>query len=253
MFIYIDNIKFDKKRYLRNIFLQEIGEQGQEKLFASKVLVVGLGGGGSNIVAQLASLGIGTLGLIDFDDVELSNLNRQFIHKYSNIGISKVESAMSWVKDYNPDINVKGYKLRLDESNWRDIVSEYDFIVDCCDNPKTKFLINKISLETNKPVVTGGCYAYGGFIFTIIPNKGACLGCIRSDNDINRLAPPAEERGIISPTVAIVSSIMAKEIFKLVLGLGTPLSSHGLSYDGLSMKFQKIKCDKKIHCTYCSG
>ena len=249
----MNNKKFETNRYIKNMIIPEIGKIGQEKLHSTKVLVAGLGGVGSNIITQLASLGIGTLGLIDNDNVEISNLNRQFIHKYSSIGLSKVDSATSWIQDYNPDIQVKGYKIKLDEFNYKDIISEYDLIVDCFDNSKSMFLLNKISLETKKPLVTGGCYSYGGFVFTIIPGDGACLGCIRPDNDIDTYLTEDEKEGIISPTVAVISSIMAKETFKLIMGLGTSLNGHGLFYDGLSMQFKKIKCERKTTCKYCSG
>ncbi len=240
------------ERYDRNIIISEIGIEGQEKLLSAKVLIAGLGGVGSTVIANLASMGVGTLGIIDSDVVELSNLNRQYMHKYKNIGMSKVESAHQWIEEYNPHIKVEGYNLRLNEDNYKDIVEKYDFIIDCFDTHESMFLLNKIALEMNKPLVTGGCYAFGGFAYTIIPNKTPCLGCITPKVDTDKNLTNLKH-GVISPTPSVIASFFSYELLKLVLGIGTPLNEHGIFFDGLNMQFKRVKCYKKKDCPYCSS
>jgi len=278
----------DKERYNRNILVPQVGEEGQKKLSQAKVLVCGAGGLGSTVLANLASVGIGTLGIIDNDVLELSNLNRQYIHKFANIGKVKVESAKQWINEFNPEINVNTYPIRLDENNYGEIVKDYDFIMDCFDSFQSKFLLNKIALQTGKTLIHGGVTEFFGQVTVIVPGKTACLNCILSEPDANVV------KGVLSPAVTTIASIEAMEAVKLILnsqsrlGLGvneaqqqeafaTPrplrereifrheervleklgegyesLENRLLCYDGLKMQFKTINLTKNPNCSLCS-
>ena len=239
---------FNKERYNRNILINCIGEKGQKTLLDAKVLVAGAGGLGSNVIANLASLGIGNIGIIDNDKVELSNLNRQYIHKFDNIGKNKVESAKEWINSFNPDINVEIYQTRLDENNYKEIISSYDMIIDCFDSYKSKFLLNKIAVENNKILIHGGITEFYGQVTVIIPHQTACLSCFISDTDIE----VCETKGSISPAVATIASIQSMETVKILLGIGIPLTNQLLSYNGLNQSFKKSNILKNINCSLCS-
>lgn len=240
-------LMFNKERYNRNILLKEIGEGGQKNLLDSKVLIAGAGGLGSTVIANLASLGVGNLGIIDNDKLELSNLNRQYIHKFDNIGKNKVDSAKDWINKFNPDINVEIYQTRLDESNYKDIISGYDLIIDCFDSYKSKFLLNKITIENNKNLIHGGVTEFYGQVMVIMPNKTACLSCL-----IPEINPEAYViKGVISPAVSTIASIQSMEAVKILLGIGTPLINQLLTYDGLKMEFKKINIQKNPNCSLC--
>lgn len=238
---------FNKDRYSRNIMINNIGEEGQEKMLSSKILVAGAGGLGSTVLANLASAGIGHIGIIDNDILELSNLNRQYIHKLENIGKVKVESAKNWINSYNPNIEVKTYKLRLDENNYADIISEYDIIIDCFDSYKSKFLLNKIAVENNITLIHGGVTEFYGQVTTIIPNKTACLNCLIPNADKDEYIP----KGVISPAVATIASIQSLEAIKVVLNLGKLLTNQLLTYNGLNMEFKKLNINKNTNCDLC--
>jgi len=235
------------ERYSRNILIEKIGAEGQRKLLSSKVLVAGTGGLGSSVIASLASLGIGTIGLVDNDNLELSNLNRQFIHKYENIGKAKISSAQEWINSYNPDIKVKTYKLRLDEGNCEEIIREYDIVADCFDSYKSKFMLNKACIENKKVLVHGGVTEFFGQVMTVIPEKSACLNCLFDQTDPNSYVV----KGVVSPTVNVIGSMQAMEILKILLGIDTVLIDSFLSYDGINQRFQKIRVDKKQACSVC--
>lgn len=236
------------QRYNRNILIEKIGEEGQKKLAAAKVLVCGAGGLGSTVLANLASVGVGTIGVVDNDVLELSNLNRQYIHKFSNIGKIKVESAADWLKEFNPDIKVDTYQIRLDEKNYQDIVKDYDLIMDCFDSFKSKFLLNKIAVQTGKTLIHGGVTEFFGQVSVIIPRKTACLNCILPGEESKYVV-----KGVISPAVTTISSIESMEAVKQILSLGNSLENKLLCYDGLNMKFKTINLAKNPNCNLCSG
>ena len=196
------------ERYNRNILVPEIGEEGQKKFFGTKVLVCGAGGLGSTVILNLASLGIGQIGIVDNDILELSNLNRQYIHDLSFLKRPKVESAKTRVQNYNRDIRVETFKTRLNERNYKEIVERYDIIADCFDTFESKFLLNDISLETGKPLVHAGVSEFKGQIMTILPKKTACLRCVMGDD-----SETSETKGVVSPAVSAVASIQSMEIF----------------------------------------
>ncbi|MEI8378295.1 MAG: HesA/MoeB/ThiF family protein [bacterium] len=237
----------NKERYNRNILIEKIGEEGQQKLLSSKVLVAGAGGLGSTVLANLASLGIGTIGIVDNDVLELSNLNRQYIHKLDNLGKPKVDSAEEWIQEFNPDIKVHTYQIRLDEDNFQEIVAGYDLIVDCFDSYKSKFLLNEIAIKTNKTLIHGGVTEFFGQVTTIIPPKTSCLACILPDYDVNAYIT----KGVISPAVSTIASIQSFEVVKLLLKLGETLENQLLIFDGLTMKFKKLKTSKNPNCKEC--
>lgn len=236
----------NQQRYKGNTMLDEVGIEGQQKLLDSKVLVIGSGGLGSGVIANLAALGVGTIGLVDFDVVEESNLNRQFIHKFENIGVSKVESAKKWIEEFNPDITVETYNFLLFEDNAAEVIEKYDCIVDGVDNFKTKFLINKICVGLNKKLVHGGVEEFSGQVFSVIGQQTACLGCLFSDFDHNT------PKGILSSVVSTIGSLQSLEVAKLLLDMPNPLTNCVLRYDFLNARFQKIEVEKNKDCLICS-
>lgn len=232
-------------RYNRNIIIDKVGEEGQKKLLNARVLVAGAGGLGSTVISNLAAMGIGYIGLVDNDVVELTNLNRQYIHKLDALGISKVVSAAKWVGAYNPDVQVETWQMKLDESNWRNVMDNYDVIVDCFDSYTSKFLLNNVALECGKVLIHGGVSEFFGQAMTIIGKKSACLKCALGTSDgENRAAP----KGILSPTVTTIASIQAFETAKIILGIGKPLVNRLLTFDGLDMRFCEINISKNPGC-----
>lgn len=236
------------ERYKRNIILSQVSEAGQKKLARSKVLICGAGGLGSGVIANLSALGVGYLGIVDNDKVELSNLNRQFIHKFSNIGKNKTESAKEWISEFNPDIDTKLYSLRLDESNYKDVVESFDIIVDCFDSYKSKFLLNDIAIDTGKILVHGGVGGFGGQVSVVEPFKTPCLRCVFSDVDYDSEI----EKGIVSPVVSVIASIQAMEVLKIILSEGETLKGKLLVYDALRSSFRTIALCKNSQCLVCS-
>lgn len=240
------NQKLNLERYDRNILVPQISEEGQKKLNQTKILVCGAGGLGSTVLANLASVGIGTIGIVDNDNIELSNLNRQYIHKFDALGEKKTESAKKWINEFNPEINVKKYPIRLNEKNYQEMVKEYDFIIDCFDSFKSKFLLNKIAVETGKTLIHGGVTEFFGQVTVIIPQKTACLNCILPEEDAYTV------KGVLSPAVTTIASIQSMEAVKHVLEIGEGLENKLLSYNGLNMTFKTINIAKNPNCKLCS-
>lgn len=243
-----NKVDFDyfSERYNRNILISQIGEEGQKKLANAKILVCGAGGLGSTVLTNLASVGIGTIGIVDNDVLEMSNLNRQYIHKLANLGKVKVESAKKWINEFNPQIIVNAYQMRLDGTNYADIVDSYDLIMDCFDSFRSKFLLNKIAVTTGKTLVHGGVTEFFGQVTTIVPGKTACLSCILPEEDQYIV------KGVLSPAVATIASIEVMEAVKNILNIGESLQNKLLSYDGLRMQFKTINIAKNPNCKLCS-
>lgn len=235
------------ERYDRNIITSNFGEAGQAALFQSKVLVAGAGGLGSTVIANLASLGVGSIGLIDNDRLELSNLNRQYIHKYANLAKFKVDSAKEWINEFNPEVNVKTYQMRLDDFNYLDVVFDYDLIIDCFDSYQSKFLLNKIAIESKKTLIHGGVTEYFGQVKVIIPNETACLNCIIPDYGSIQYTV----KGVLSPAVSTIASIQSMEAVKILTGNRSSLSDELLTYNGLKQDFKKMKIAKNPLCPLC--
>ena len=237
-------------RYERNILISKIGKEGQEKLSCSRVLVCGAGGLGSGVILNLASLGVGCIGVLDNDKVELSNLNRQYIHKMANLGQDKVQSVLNAVKEYNPDIEVVPYKIRLDKKNAVEYFLKYDLIIDCFDNYYSKFVLSDTAVKTGKTLIHGGVEEFLGQV-CVIKNNSACLACFVPEL-YNCSENIGIKRGIISPVVSTIASIQAMEAFKIITGLGNVLENTLLIYNGLNQEFRKIYIQKNANCPSCS-
>ena len=234
------------ERYIRNIQIPQIGEEGQKKLLCAKVLIAGAGGLGSTVIALLASAGVGKLGIIDSDLIEITNLNRQFLHKTGDIGKEKSISAEKFVHELNPDIKVEAYQIRLNEQNYSEIIEKYEIIVDCFDNLESKFLLNKIALASKKPLIHGGVSEFGGQVTTVIPYETVCLSCL-----FGNIPETEKTKGVISPAVSTIASIQAMEVVKLITNTGCLLKNRILFYDGFGMTFKELNTAKNPHCPLC--
>jgi len=229
-----------KRRYARNIILPEIGEQGQAKLLASKVLVIGAGGLGSAVITYLAAAGIGTIGIIDDDRVELSNLNRQILHETGDIGRIKVESAYNRIEEINPEVHVITHPERLTETNADSIISQYDLIADGCDNFTTRFLVADACARSKKPLISAAVHGFEGQLSTFKPYLGAPHPSYR--DFIPEPPPEAQtcaETGVLGAVCGIMGSLQAVEIIKELLGTGESLSGSLLLYNGIHTTMRK--------------
>lgn len=236
------------ERYSRNIAVNEIGEAGQRKINQARVLICGCGGLGSGVISNLAALGVGYIGLVDDDIVEISNLNRQFIHKSNNLGKLKVLSAKDRIIEINPDISIKTYPVRLNELNYENIVRDYDLLIDCFDSYRSKFLLNDIAIKCNKPLIHGGVSEFGGQVTVIIPHKTPCLRCLFPDANLDEKTP----LGNISPVVNLVASIQAVEVLKLILNLKGQIKDKLLIVNALDMDFKVVKIRRFSQCPICA-
>jgi sulfur-carrier protein adenylyltransferase/sulfurtransferase len=249
-----------RDRYSRHLLLPEVGEVGQAKLLKAKVLLIGAGGLGAPSSLYLAAAGIGTLGLVDADTVDASNLQRQVIHATSRVGMSKVESAEKVLKDLNPDVKVVGYKERVDSSNVERIFSDWDVIVDGTDNFPTRYLVNDASVFLGKPVVHGSIFRFDGQLTTFVPGSaakklgieaGPCYRCLYPEPPPPHLAPSCQEAGVLGILPGVIGLLQATEAIKLVLGRGEPLVGRLLTYDSLKMKFRELKLRRNPECPVC--
>jgi molybdopterin/thiamine biosynthesis adenylyltransferase/rhodanese-related sulfurtransferase len=240
-----------RDRYSRHLLLPEVGDKGQAKLLASKVLLLGAGGLGSPAALYLAAAGVGTLGLVDADTVDASNLQRQILHATSRVGMFKVESAEKAIKDLNPDVKVVPFKERLTSENVNRIFGDFDVIVDGCDNFPTRYLVNDASVFLNKPVVHGSIFRFDGQVTTFVPGKGPCYRCLYPEPPPPHLAPSCQEAGVLGILPGVVGVIQATEAIKLLLGIGEPLIGRLLTYDSLKMKFRELRLRRDKTCPVC--
>lgn len=241
-----------KERYTRNIIIKEIGTDGQKKLLDSKVFVIGAGGLGSPALMYLASAGVGTIGIADNDEVDLSNLQRQIIHIESNIGKSKVLSAKQAILARNPDIKVNTYQQFINADNIMELIKDYDFILDATDNFSTKFLINDACVLAKKPFCHAGVIRFQGQVMTYVPEQGPCYRCIFQEPPEENIVPNCKQEGILGVITGIIGSIQAMEAIKYLLNIGNLLTGYFLTYDGLTMEFRKIKLpNKTVNCPVC--
>lgn len=222
------------ERYARHFSLKEIGVRGQKKLLSSKVLVIGAGGLGSPALMYLAAAGIGTLGIVDFDKVDCSNLQRQIIHNTENVGMAKTSSAEKTVIELNPDVSVKKYDMCLTPDNIMDVIADYDFILDCTDRFETKFLINDACVLAGKPFSHAGVVRFEGQAMTFVPGKGPCLRCLMGE--VPHDAATCRELGVLGAAVGVLGSVQAMEAVKYLTGSGELLCGKIFSFDGLTMK-----------------
>jgi sulfur-carrier protein adenylyltransferase/sulfurtransferase len=239
------------KRYSRHMLVPEVGEAGQFKLLDSKVLLIGAGGLGAPALYYLAAAGVGTLGIIDADVVEESNLQRQIIHNTSRIGQYKAESAKQTIEQLNPDIKVVTYLERLDETNVAEIIADYDVIVDGTDNFPTRYLLNDAALILGKPVVHGSVFRFEGQLTVFKPYEGPCYRCLFPEPPPPALAPNCAEAGVLGVLPGIIGLLQATETIKLLLGIGDSLEGRLLTYDALSGEFNELRLFRDPHCPAC--
>ena len=240
-----------RDRYGRHILLPEVGEAGQQQLLESRVLLLGAGGLGSPAALYLAAAGVGTLGIVDMDVVDASNLQRQILHNMDRIGERKVDSAKKTLTELNPDVDVVTYDVRLGADNVLDIIDGYDVIVDGTDNFPTRYLLNDASLLKRIPVVHGSIFRFEGQVSVFQPYVGPCYRCLLPEPPPPELAPSCSEAGVLGVLPGIVGSIQALEAIKLILDLGDPLIGRLLAYDALEQSFRAFKVRRDPECPAC--
>jgi molybdopterin/thiamine biosynthesis adenylyltransferase len=240
-------------RYSRHLLIPEVGEEGQLKLLKSKVLLVGAGGLGSPAAVYLAASGVGTLGLIDNDVVDVSNLQRQILHWTSSVGVSKTDSARRTLFEVNPDVKVQTHNVRLDASNALDILADYDVIISGSDNFATAYLVNDASVMLKKPVAYGSIFRFDGQASTFIPHEGPCYRCLYPVATPPEFAPSCDEAGVLGVLPGIIGIVQATETIKLLLGIGKPLSGRLLVYDALGSTFREFKVRRDPKCQTCGA
>jgi sulfur-carrier protein adenylyltransferase/sulfurtransferase len=241
-----------RNRYQRHILLPEVDVAGQQRLLDSKVLLIGAGGLGSPAALYLAAAGVGTLGMIDMDVVDASNLQRQILHNMDRIGERKVDSAKKTLTLLNPDVNVVTYDVRLGADNVLQIFEGYDVIVDGTDNFPTRYLVNDASLKLDIPVVHGSIFRFEGQASVYLPHQGPCYRCQVPEPPPAELAPSCAEAGVLGVLPGIIGSIQAMEAIKLLLGLGDPLVGRLLAYDALEESFRTFRVNRDPECAACS-
>lgn len=241
-----------KERYARQLSLSEIGAEGQEKLFAGRVLIIGAGGLGSPAAMYLAAAGVGAIGIADADEVDLSNLQRQIIHTTADLGRLKAVSASETMSAINPDIQVNEYPFRVTEDNISNLIKDYDIVLDACDNFETKFLINDACVKAKKPFVHAGILRFSGQLMTYVPGKGPCYRCIFGDIPPKEEIPTVREMGVIGAVAGVIGTLEAMEAVKYLTGAGELLTGCLLTYDALRAEFRKIKLpDRAKDCPAC--
>ncbi len=241
-------------RYARHIVLREIGGPGQKRLKQARVLVIGAGGLGAPALLYLAAAGVGTIGVIDDDEVENSNLQRQVIHRFDNIGMAKVFSAQAAMKAQNPDVDVRPYHRRLNEEIAAELFADYDLILDGTDNFDTRYLVNKAAVEAGKPLISGALSQWEGQLSVFDPaHSGPCYRCIFPQAPAPGLAPSCAEAGVIGPLPGVIGAMMAVEAVKLITGAGAVLRGDMLIYDALYGETRKIGLKPRDDCPVCGG
>ena len=239
------------KRYSRHLLVPEVGEQGQFKLLDSKVLLIGAGGLGSPAAYYLAAAGVGTLGIIDADVVDESNLQRQILHNTKRIGQYKAESARETIEALNPDVKVVTYIDILDETNVARIIADYDVIIDGTDNFPTRYLLNDASLRANIPVVHGSVFRFEGQLTVFKPYDGPCYRCLYPEPPPAALAPSCAEAGVLGVLPGIIGILQATETIKLLLGIGDALVGRMMTYDALAGEFSELRLFRDPNCPAC--
>ncbi|KJR43465.1 thiamine biosynthesis protein ThiF [Candidatus Magnetoovum chiemensis] len=238
-------------RYSRHIILPEVGGKGQAKIASAKVFLVGAGGLGCPVGYFLTAAGIGTLALIDDDNVELSNLQRQIAHSTKTIGMPKVDSARATFEALNPDVKIITIKGRLNCENILDYIKDYDIVVDGSDNFPTRYLVNDACVIAKKPLVSGAILRFEGQVTTIVPHEGHCYRCLFEEMPPAGLVPSCQEAGVLGVLPGIIGGLQAMEVLKLILGKGDVLKEHLLIFDALKTNFRKVKVPKNKDCPVC--
>jgi molybdopterin/thiamine biosynthesis adenylyltransferase len=241
-----------RDRYSRHVILQEVGEEGQARLLDSSVLLIGAGGLGSPAALYLAAAGVGTVGIVDYDVVDRTNLQRQVLHNLDRVGMAKTESAREAIAALNPDVKVITHNERLGAENALDIMSGYDVVLDGGDNFPTRYLVNDASLHLRVPVVHGSIFRFEGQVSVFAPYEGPCYRCLFPEPPPPELAPSCAEAGVLGVLPGIIGSIEAMEAIKLLLGLGEPLVGKLLIYDAMDESFDTVTIGRDPNCPACS-
>ena len=240
------------QRYSRHIILKEIGGKGQQKIGQARVLCIGAGGLGSPAAIYLAAAGVGRLGIVDADAVDLSNLHRQIIHTTANVGRPKVDSARETLTAMNPDVEIRTHATRLTAENVLDILKDYDIVLDGSDNFPTRFLINDACFFTRKTLVSASIFRFDGQITTIKAHAGhPCYRCLYHEPPPPGLVPSCQEAGVLGVLAGTVGVLQATEALKEILGIGRPLYDRLMIYDALDMTFREVKIHKDPACPLC--
>jgi molybdopterin/thiamine biosynthesis adenylyltransferase len=238
-------------RYSRHIILPEVGGKGQKKLLAAKVFLVGAGGLGCPVGYYLTAAGVGTLGIIDNDVVDPSNLQRQIAHSTERIGMSKAESAKKTFEALNPDVKVIAMQGRLTKDNIMEILADYDIVVDGSDNFPTRYLVNDACVLLKKPLVSGAILRFEGQVTTLLPHEGHCYRCLFEEPPPAGLVPSCQEAGVLGVLPGVIGALEATEVLKLILGKGDVLKNTLLIYNALSVSFRKVKVPRNPDCPIC--
>ena len=239
------------ERYSRHIILKEVGAKGQKKLLEAKVLIIGAGGLGAPAAMYLAAAGVGTIGIADADEVDLSNLQRQMAYA-KDVGKAKVKSAQETIAYMNPDVKVNTYRTFVSSENVRELIRDYDFIIDGTDNFPAKFLINDACVMEKKPFSHAGIIRFKGQLMTYVPGEGPCYRCVFKNPPPKDAVPTCRQAGVIGAMGGVIGSLQAMEAVKYIIGKGQLLTGYLLTYDALTMEFHKIKLPKDTHnCAVC--
>ena len=238
------------QRYSRHIIMPQVGSVGQRKLMDASVLLVGAGGLGSPLAMYLAAAGIGKIGIVDFDDVDITNLHRQLLHGHDDIGRPKVDSAEDTIREINPDAEIVKIAKHINSENAMEIAEEFDILIDGTDNFPTRYLINDLGVLMGKPVVHGSIFMFDGQVTTFLPEQG-CYRCLYPAPPPPGMVPSCAEAGVLGVLPGIVGSLMATEAIKLILGTGKPLVNRLLMVDALDMDMRTVKIRKDPNCPAC--
>ena len=241
----------ERQRYSRHLLLPEVGEEGQRRLKGARVLCVGAGGLGSPAALYLAAAGVGTLGLVDFDVVDFSNLQRQIIHGTADVGTSKLESAQARIEALNPEVRVETFEAHFSKANGKMLVEAFDVIVDGTDNFPARYLVNDACVLYGKPNAWGSIFRFEGQAAVFAARGGPCYRCLHPEPPPAGLVPSCAEAGVLGVLPGIIGTIQATEAIKLILGIGDPLVGRLLVYDALKMRFRELKLQKDPACPVC--
>ena len=239
------------ERYSRHIILPEVGGSGQQKMLEARVLLLGAGGLGSPAAYYLAAAGIGNLGIVDFDQVDLSNLQRQIIHSTERIGMLKTESAKKTIQALNPDVNVTLYNEKMDSSNIMSLIKDYDYVVDGSDNFPTRYLVNDACVMKNKTLIHGSIYRFEGQVTVFKPGDGPCYRCLYPEPPPPGMVPNCQEGGVLGVLAGVIGNLQVVEVLKLILGIGKPLVGKLLIYDALKTEFRSLRLRRDANCPIC--
>lgn len=243
----------ERERYARHLTMEDVGEEGQLKLKKARVLCVGAGGLGSPAAYYLAAAGIGTLGIVDDDVVDRSNLQRQILHRDDRIGERKVDSARETLEGLNPDVDVIGHAERLSSQNIDRLIADYDIVLDGCDNFPTRYLVNDATVKHRKPCVHGSIYRFEGQVTVFWPGHGPCYRCLFPEPPPAEMAPSCAEAGVLGVLPGVIGVLEAIEVIKIVLGKGTLLLGRLLTYDALQARFRELRVRRDSACAYCAA